>query len=98
MDPGGYAVRLTSQNHDQQEHLIAFNVPASESELAVVSDEQIRAEAGDSQHLTIQQAGVFDWIRSDSPGEDVRWLLLLLLIVVGVCEQAMAYRLSYHPR
>ena len=97
-DPGVYAVRLTSQNRDQQERLIAFNVPASESELAVVSDEQIRAEAGDSQHLTIQQAGVFDWIRSDSPGEDVRWLLLLLLIVVGVCEQAMAYRLSYHPR
>ncbi|REJ90402.1 MAG: VWA domain-containing protein [Planctomycetota bacterium] len=97
-DPGVYAVRMTTQNREQQERWIAYNVPASESELAVVSDDQIRAEAGDAENLTIQQAGVFDWIRSDSPGEDVRWLLLFLLVLVGVCEQALAYRLSYHPR
>jgi hypothetical protein len=50
------------------------------------------------QQLTIQPAGVFDWIRSESPGEDIRWFVLTLLVVFGACEQAMAYRLSYHPR
>jgi hypothetical protein len=48
--------------------------------------------------LTIQAPGAFDWIRSEAPGEDIRWLVLVLLVICGVCEQAMAYRLSYHPQ
>ncbi len=96
--PGFYAVRMTTSDRQQQEQLLAFNVPAEESLLTLASDEQIRAEAGPMKQLTIQAPGVFDWIRSESPGEDIRWLVLLLLIVFAVCEQAMAYRLSYHPK
>ena len=96
--PGFYAVRMTTSDRQQQEQLLAFNVPAEESTLELASDEQIRAEAGPMKQLTIQAPGVFDWIRSESPGEDIRWLVLLALIVFAVCEQALAYRLSYHPR
>ena len=59
---------------------------------------ETRNATGPLQQLTIQPAGAFGWIRSESPGEDIRWFVLTLLIVFGVCEQAMAYRLSYHPR
>jgi hypothetical protein len=96
--PGIYMVRMTTSDRQQQEQLLAFNVPSEESQLTLVTDEQIRAEAGPMKQLTIQAPGAFDWIRSESPGEDIRWFVLLLLIVFAVCEQAMAYRLSYHPR
>jgi hypothetical protein len=91
-------VRLTTQDRQPVEKLIAYNVPVEEGQLTLVTDDQIRNATGPLQHLTIQPAGVFGWIRSESPGEDIRWFVLTLLIVFGVCEQAMAYRLSYHPR
>jgi hypothetical protein len=96
--PGIYGVRLTTQDRQPVEKLIAYNVPVEEGHLTLVTDEQIRNATGRLQQLTIQPAGAFGWIRSESPGEDIRWFVLTLLIVFGVCEQAMAYRLSYHPR
>jgi hypothetical protein len=96
--PGIYGVRLTTQDRQPIEKLVAYNVPVEEGQLMLVTDEQIRKATGPLQQLTIQPAGAFGWIRSESPGEDIRWFVLTLLIVFGVCEQAMAYRLSYHPR
>lgn len=96
--PGIYTVRLTTQDRQPVERTMAYNVPQREGVLALVTDEQIRNAAGPLKQLTIQPSGVFDWIRSESPGEDIRWFLLSMLVVFGVCEQALAYRLSYHPR
>lgn len=100
---GIYTVRKTAREQlsarelQVDEQLIAYNVPSSESDLAVMSNEQLRTQIGNLHQLTVQSAGVFDWIRSEAPGQEVRWWLLALLLVVGVCEQFMACRLSYHP-
>jgi hypothetical protein len=96
--PGVYAVRLTTSGGQPQEQLIAYNVPPEEGDLKLVADQELLASVGPVEHLTIQAPGSFDWIRSAAPGEDIRWSLLLLLVGVIVAEQALAYRLSYHPK
>jgi len=96
-EPGIYAVRLMSSSGAPQERLIAYNFPQSEGELPLVTDTELRSSLGAVKHLTIQPQGTFDWIRSSVPGEDIRWGLLMLLVGVIVGEQALAYRLSYHP-
>lgn len=96
-EPGVYAVRKTSRELEVQEQLLAYNVPNRESALAVLTNDQLRASLGEMRQLSIQAAGVFDWIRSEAPGQEIRWWLLGLLLLVGVCEQLMASRLSYHP-
>jgi hypothetical protein len=96
--PGIYAVRLTTQDRQPQERLVAYNAPVDESRLTLASDEQVRAQVGDDVQLSIQPPGVLDWIRSRSPGQEIRWWLLGLLVLIGMCEQALACRLSYHPR
>lgn len=96
-EPGIYAVRLAPGGGTPQERLIAYNFPLSEGELQLVTDTELRSGLGAVKHLTIQPQGSFDWIRSSAPGEDIRWGLLMLLVGVIVGEQALAYRLSYHP-
>lgn len=95
--PGIYLVRMLSSTGQLQEQLFAYNVPAEEGRLALASDEQMIAAIGPVRHLTIQPPGAFDWIRSEAPGDEIRWAILVLLLCMIVCEQAMAYRLSYHP-
>jgi hypothetical protein len=97
-EPGFYTVRKTARERDVEELLIAYNVPGSESDLEVLNNEQLRTSLGVMEQLSIQAAGVFDWIRSEAPGQEIRWWLLLLLVLVGICEQLMASRLSYHPK
>jgi hypothetical protein len=46
--------------------------------------------------FTIQAPGARDWLRRESPGEDVRWWILWGLIVIGLLEQTLASRVSYH--
>ncbi len=94
--PGIYGVRLVTKGREQIEKLIAVNVPQSEGRLELATDEQIHQSVGATTQLTIQPPGRFDWIRSRAPGADVRWWLLFLLVVFGVCEQALACRLSFH--
>ncbi|MFO1092092.1 MAG: BatA domain-containing protein [Planctomycetaceae bacterium] len=95
--PGIYSVRLTTMDGQPQEQLIAYNVPVAEGDLKLVTDSELLAAVGPVQQLTIQPTGAFDWIRSEAPGDDIRWGLLALLVGVIIGEQALAYRLSYHP-
>ncbi len=93
---GMYRIRRFDQSGQPTERWIAYNPPTEESELAVAEDSQLWRMAGDDTRLTIQPAGVLDWIRSESPGQDVRWLLLAALLLLLAGEQALACRLGYH--
>jgi hypothetical protein len=95
--PGVYAVRMTTTAGQPQEQQFAFNVPADEGDLKLVAGSDVLSALGPVERLTIQAPGEFDWIRSEAPGEDIRWGLLMLLVAVMIAEQALAYRLSYHP-
>jgi len=93
--PGIYALRLAGSGQPGEERLAAYNVPPQEGQLELASEEILRRQLGDVE-ATIQAAGSFEWIRSDSPGSEIRRWLLWLLVLIGMAEQALAYRLSYH--
>ncbi|MBL8851918.1 MAG: BatA and WFA domain-containing protein [Planctomycetaceae bacterium] len=95
--PGVYTVRMTDSSGQPQERLIAFNVPVEEGDLKLVTESDLLAAVGPVDHLSIQSPDSVDWIRSSAPGADMRWGLLMLLLAVIAGEQALAYRLSYHP-
>src|SRR5262249_14590853 len=84
-----------AQQPDQQ--VLAYNVPDSESGLTIAEDADIRREIGEDVEVTIQPAGTFEWIRSDSPGRELRWALLTGLAIVLMLEQVLSHRLSYQP-
>lgn len=96
--PGIYSVRLFDQNQASKTSLIAYNVPVEESDLQLATDAQIRAGIGDDVRVQIQQPGSVHWIQGRQAGHEVRKLLLLLLFVILLAEQLLAYRLSYHPK
>jgi len=93
--PGVYTFSLTGQTGDQDRRMFALNVPAVEGALALAADNDLLRELGDVQRISIQPAGSFEWIRSDSPGSEMRWLLLVGLALFSLFEQALASRLSY---
>src|SRR5690606_30288023 len=93
---GVYAVRRFDNSGESQETWMAYNVPIEESPLTIAADEALRQQIGGDVEVTIQQAETSDWIRSESPGQDVRWWLLAGLLLLFVGEQTLAYRLGYH--
>lgn len=94
-DPGIYGLRKFRRDQTSQETLLAYNVPPQESRLDLISDDQLRKQLGNIE-FTIQAPGARDWLRRESPGEDVRWWILWGLIVIGLLEQTLASRVSYH--
>lgn len=96
--PGIYRVRLLDLNQVPFERWITYNFPADESDLALATTELIRKQLGEKVRVSIQEPGEFSWIAGRDIGSEVRDALLLLLAVLLIAEQFMAYRLSYHHR
>jgi Aerotolerance regulator N-terminal/CARDB/von Willebrand factor type A domain len=94
-DPGVYGLRRFRRDQTSLETLLAYNVPARESQLELITDDQLKKQLGNIE-FTIQSPGETDWLRRESPGEEVRWWLLWGLIVIGLLEQTLASRVSYH--
>jgi hypothetical protein len=95
--PGVYRVRLIDQSQTTVERWISFNVPSNESELELAENKLIRKQLGEVE-VQIQEPGTFSWIAGREAGQEVRFWLLVILIVAAVSEQLLAYRLSYHSR
>ncbi len=93
--PGVYGLRRFRKDQTTQETLLAYNVPPQESQLELITDDQLKKQMGGIE-FTIQSPGETDWLRRESPGEEVRWWLLWGLILIGLLEQTLASRVSYH--
>lgn len=93
--PGVYGVTRFTQSQETEQEFYAYNVPTAEGLLAIADDESIRRQLGNVE-VQIQPPGEFSWIRADAPGSEMRWLLIVALCLIGMFEQFMAYRLSYH--
>lgn len=94
-EPGFYRLTLLPHDREPEVQLYAYNVPISESELPLVKEEQLRRELGEDVAFSLQPFGEFEWIRSESPGYEMRWALLMALLLIGMAEQWMASRFSY---
>jgi hypothetical protein len=95
---GVYRVRLTDQNQLQEERWLAFNVSPTESDLKLADDGEFLDKLDGVENLTIQAPGNTNWLQGRDVGHEMRWLLLIGLLVLFVAEQIMAYRFSYHPK
>jgi hypothetical protein len=95
-EPGFYLVTRFSQSQQPEQQVLAYNVPNGESLLRLADDADILRALGDGVEITIQPAGSAEWIRSDSPGRELRWILLVILAALLSVEQILSHRLSYH--
>lgn len=95
--PGVYRMRLHDHNQELEERWFAYNMPIEESELKLATTQQILRQVGEDTEIQIQEAGSFQWIAGRDARQDVRSWLLALLVVLLICEQLLAYKMSYHP-
>lgn len=93
-DPGVYGLRRYRRDQTSLETLLAYNVPPQESQLELITDDQLKKQLGNIE-FTIHSPGETDWLRRESPGEEVRWWLLWGLVIIGLAEQTLASRVSY---
>ena len=93
---GVYRVQQELHEQKSSEQWIAFNVSPTESELALAETSDVLSQFRDPDAVRILAPGSFSWIQSREAGQDVRRLLLILLVVALCAEQLLAWRLSYH--
>lgn len=95
--PGIYRVmtaRLAGGTLDESWH--ALNVPLSESRLQLADSGELSEAFSGAENVSIRNPGEMGWLRVEEAGHEVRLWLIVLLILLLVAEQALAYRLSYH--
>lgn len=97
-EPGVYAMQLKRQDGGEEVRRIAFNVPTSESELELATDEAIAARIGPGTSVAIQSAGDFGWVHAEETGREVHDYVLMGLLVLLLCEQLLSLKLGYHPK
>ncbi len=96
--PGVYRLIRENLGRETETELLAFNVPAEEGALELISPPDLRKQFANIDGLLVQDFGALEGIQRGDPGRELRMLLLTLLLLVLIAEQALAYRLSYHQR
>ena len=96
--PGVYRVERENLARETTTTLYAFNVPAEEGELETTSSSELRSKLSSIPSVIVQDYGKLQGIKREDPGRELRTLLLLLLVLILIAEQALAYRLSFHTR
>jgi hypothetical protein len=95
-DPGIYTIRRFKTDNSEDPEILAFNVPTAESELVLAETSEMQQRLGSGSRIKIQEFGDFSWIKSRQAGQEIREMLLYLILAVLLIEQLLAMRLSYH--
>ena len=96
--PGVYRIKLQPQAGASESRWYAFNVPIEESDLELAGTDDLHKAIGPDVSVQIHEPGDRKWIRGKDAGQEVRNVLLMLLVILLVAEQLFAYKVSYHPR
>ena len=96
-EPGVYTVRLLRQSQVSEDRLIAYNPQASEGDLGLASTVDLKKRLGNVTGVSIQEFGQLNWVEGREAGAEIRQWLLWALLALLILEQALAYRLGYHP-
>lgn len=96
-EPGVYTVKLLRQSQITEDRLIAYNTLPVEGDLVLVATSELRKRLGSATGVTIQEFGQLDWVEGREAGSEIRQWLVGVLFILMLAEQALAYRLSYHP-
>lgn len=95
-DPGIYTIRRFKTDNTEDPEILAFNVPIEESEMTLADTTEMKQRLGSGSRIRIHEFGDFSWIKSRQAGQEIREMLLYLILAVLLCEQLLALRLSYH--
>lgn len=96
-EPGLYAVRLTHQSQIIEDRLIAYNTAPSEGDLTIATTPDLRKRLENIAGVTLQEFDQLDWVEGRETGSEIRQWLVGILLALMFVEQALAYRLGYHP-
>lgn len=96
--PGVYSVQLKRQDQTIEQKMYAYNFPVTESNLELTASDDLIKQLGNNPQIQIQESGEFQWIQGQEAGREITNTILILLFLLLICEQLLAYRLSYHPK
>jgi len=95
-DPGVYRVTLYDSDQNPEERWLAYNPPLTESSLNLLTPEELESRVGEN--VAIQSFEDLGWLQQSDSQQEARMSLLMILFLVMMAEQFLAYRLSYHTR
>jgi hypothetical protein len=96
--PGVYGVILKRQDAGEETRRYSYNVGEAESRLMLTTTESIKRRLGPDVKAQIQEVGDFNWVHGEESTREIHDYVLVLVLILLLCEQAMALRLSYHPK
>ncbi|HEY2253091.1 MAG TPA: hypothetical protein VGH74_18590, partial [Planctomycetaceae bacterium] len=96
--PGVYGVISKRQDSTEETKRYSYNVSDAESRLMLTTTELIKRRLGPDVKVQIQEVGDFNWVHGEESTREIHDYVLMLVLVLLLCEQAMALRLSYHPK
>ena len=97
-EPGVYSLTVKRQDPGEETRRYAYNVSDAESRLKLTTTELIKRRLGPDVKVQIQEVGDFNWVHGEESTREIHDYVLVLLMVLLLGEQAMALRLSYHPK
>ncbi len=97
-EPGVYSLTVKRQDAGEETRRYAYNVSGAESRLKLTTTEFIKRRLGPDVKTQIQEVGDFNWVHGEESTREIHDYVLMLLLVILLAEQAMALRLSYHPK
>jgi hypothetical protein len=97
-EPGVYGLRVKRQDAVEETRRYAYNVSDAESRLKLTTTETIKNRVLRDVKVQVQEVGDFNWVHGEESTREVHDYVLMLLLVILLAEQAMALRLSYHPK
>jgi hypothetical protein len=97
-EPGVYGLRVKRQDTGEETRRYAYNVSDAESRLKLTTTETIKNRVLRDVKAQVQEVGDFNWVHGEESTREVHDYVLMVLLVILLAEQAMALRLSYHPK
>lgn len=94
--PGVYQVLRFRQDETSEPLWYAYNVPRQESDLTVAATELLRQRISPFSHVQLVEYGQAQTGSGSSAGQEIRDLLLTVLLICMVLEQILALRLGFH--
>lgn len=96
--PGVYGLIRQPLSGGTDIERFAYNVPASESRLQLIPTDRLKKNLGSDVAVEVQEFNTFNWITGKGQEFDLARYVLWFLLFILVCEQLMAFRLSFHPK
>jgi hypothetical protein len=101
--PGIYKIIVNRKKADQggnsgkrEVRMFAYNPPLEESAVELIEAKEINAAFSKNENFHLYEFGDDSVLTSKGEGEGIRNKLLILLVLLLLAEQFLAYRLSYH--